>query len=134
MNPKPYYLTAVEAHHADLDAKVCWHRVWKRRLNQIAKDLNWPEDSFRVRSNLAGPAILGDVTLHGEQLYIALGGSFWKNGRPDGDVLYRTVDGIGDYTGGHNQWTTLQDVVERPLEVFSRWKLPEVRDAVEGER
>ena len=72
-------------------------------LRTLGKDLDLKE--MQVRTNPAGIAVSGDVTLHG----------MWNDGsgiyfqinqpaRPFNSFLYRSVKHMKDYTGGPNQW------------------------------
>jgi hypothetical protein len=82
---------------AKLETKEAFHTTAKAALKEVADALELPKGSYEIRSNKAGPAILGEVTLHGENIYVQVGES------PHG-ILYRTCKGRKDYTGGGNQW------------------------------
>ena len=82
--------------------KEDFHKRYARALREIAKGLGLTVGTFDIRSNKAGPGVLGEVTLHGERIYMQVGGSCCGEDRPD--LLYRTVRGRTDYTGGVNHW------------------------------
>lgn len=89
-------------------AKLTFHRDGATFLRALAKEIGMPAGTYSVRSNKAGPAVSGEVTLHGETLYVQLSESC-VGGRGIG-VLYRTCRGVNDYSGGMNNWVTLRDL------------------------
>jgi len=84
--------------------KQRFHAAARARLRQLADALGFAPGSFNLRSNKAGVAVSGEITLHHEAVYIqvrqsALGG--------DMGILIRTCRGRRDYTGGANNWAPL---------------------------
>jgi len=79
-------------------SKEEFHREGKKVLKALAKALGLEQGTYEVRSNKAGPAVCGEVTLHGESVYVQLCGDSGHG------ILYRTVTSRTDYTGGPNQW------------------------------
>lgn len=63
-------------------------------LKQVDKALNLNAD---IRYNSGGMAVSGEATLHADKVYVQI---------MDGDlgILYRTVKGRKDYSGGCNHW------------------------------
>lgn len=98
--------------------KDVFHKDGKTLLRRLAKHLGLPTGTYQVRSNRAGDAIFGEVTLHTGSFYVQLS----VDGFPDTHgteshpvrVLYRSCEGLKDYTGGANQWTTLQRIEADP--------------------
>lgn len=87
-------------------------------LKQISTKLNLKE--CKIRSNIGGIAVSGDAVLMGmwdddNGIYIIISQGSHK------PFMYRTIKGMTDYTGGHNNWldyddmTTLSDVAEKIL-------------------
>lgn len=74
-----------------------FHRLAKRYLKDIAIGMGLNPDQYDIRSNKGGPAVLGEVILHTDNLYVCLGGSV-----PWGTFYYRTCKGRKDHTGGIN--------------------------------
>lgn len=71
-----------------IDVKAAFHTAARAFL----KGLGIPGD---IRSNKGGPAVSGEVTLHGDSVYIQLSAdSEW--------FFFRTCKGRKDYTGGRN--------------------------------
>ena len=81
--------------------KAEWHKTGKKILNSLAKELGLAKGTYDIRSNMAGVAVSGEVTLHGENIYVQLSESCLG---PDWGFMWRTCKGRKDYTGGANQW------------------------------
>ena len=81
--------------------KEAFHREYRKALKAFAKRLGLPEGSYEVRSNKGGPAVLGEVTLHADTLYMQVHRSFTGEGI---QVLYRSCKGRKDYSGGCNNY------------------------------
>jgi hypothetical protein len=99
-------------------AKRLFHTKARHQLKKLADALGLPPDGFDLRSNKAGIAVSGEITLHADRLYVqvcqpATGG--------DTGVLYRTCTGRKDYVGGHNNFASL-DLLHRPDELARRIK------------
>jgi hypothetical protein len=63
-------------------------------LKQVNKALDLNAD---IRFNPGGWAVSGDAMLHADKVYIAITSS-------EHGVMYRTVKGRKDYSGGFNHW------------------------------
>lgn len=83
------------------EAKELFHRRGKALLKQIACDLGYAKDSFDVRSNKAGIAVSGEVTLHTDDLYVQLAQGCFGS---ELEILYRSCQHRRDYIGGGNNW------------------------------
>ncbi len=85
--------------------KRCFHTTARARLRQLAAALRLPSGSYDLRSNKAGVAVSGEITLYHEAVYIQVSQSAL-----DGDmgILIRTCRGRRDYTGGANNWAPLE--------------------------
>jgi len=75
-------------------------------MRQLAKDLGMRE--WNAYFNPGGPAVSGDVHLMGMfndkvGLHVFFNKDPWGHG-PYGDITYRTISRMKDYTGGINQW------------------------------
>jgi len=53
--------------------KEQWHRLMMQYAREIAKLMGLSKGEFEVRSNKAGPAVLGDVYLHTEFVHVCFG-------------------------------------------------------------
>jgi hypothetical protein len=76
-------------------------------LRAVADALGLKEGEYDLRYNPAGIAVAGDITLHTDTLYVTFSDSFWCLG-----VLYRSVKGRRDYTGGPNQWMRMKTLAD----------------------
>lgn len=90
-----------------LARKEQFHRQGKSFLKKIAAAIGLPAGSFDIRSNKAGMACSGEVTLHGEHIYIQLSESCMGPGL---QALFRTCNGRKDYTGGANNFAKLESM------------------------
>lgn len=86
------------------DLKDQLHRAGKKALKALAVKLELPTDAFEVRSNKGGIAVSGEVTLHTDKLYVQIFESFTGKGL---QVMFRTCTGRKDYTGGTNNYATI---------------------------
>jgi len=99
--------------------KAKFHRLAKSCLREIAKQLGLDKGTFTIRSNMAGIAVSGEVTLHGDDIYISLSadGPF-----SEPQFMYRSCKGQKDYTGGGNNWMRYADLsdMDRAIERFQQ--------------
>lgn len=65
--------------------------------------------AIRVRSCLGGVAVSGEAILHSETIYVQL--SQGRTG-PGHKILFRSVEGRTDYTGGPNNWASVDELIE----------------------
>lgn len=87
--------------------KVDYHRTAKSVLNKLAKEFGLVKGEFKVSNNMAGDAVAGEVTLHTEKLYLMICEKHNGNGL---QILFRTCNGMKDYSGGTNQYTALSSL------------------------
>lgn len=81
--------------------KDTYHKKAKALLKHLAEnELGLKKDEYDLRSNKAGPASLGEVTLHTDKVYIQFGGLY-------NSILMRSCKGRKDYTGGSNNFFDL---------------------------
>ncbi len=90
----------------DEDQKRRFHTTARVRLRQLATALRLLAGSFDLRSNKAGIAISGEVTLHHARVYIQVSQPAF-GGDTSGGVLIRTCRGRRDYVGGLNHFVSL---------------------------
>jgi hypothetical protein len=91
-------------------AKRSMHSAGRAFLQRLARDLGLATSARDIRSNEAGIAVSGEVTLHTDRLYVQLSDSFV--GRAGVQVLYRTCNGRKDYCGGQNRYAYLKDLAK----------------------
>ena len=85
--------------------KVLFHRHGKALLKRIAEDLGYRKDSYDLRSNMAGIAVSGEITLHTDDLYIQFSCSAFGS---DLQIMYRRCQHRRDYTGLRNHFLPFQ--------------------------
>lgn len=97
----------------DADQKRLFHSEARRRLLGLAAALGLAPDEYDLRSNQGGIAVSGEVTLHGDRLYVQA--SQPATGSDTG-ILFRSCKGRRDYVGGRNNFASL-DLLNRPGEL-----------------
>ncbi|MCO5066791.1 MAG: hypothetical protein M9924_20665 [Rhizobiaceae bacterium] len=88
----------------DEQQKRRFHTTARSRLKKLAGELGLPPDSYDLRSNRAGIAVSGEVTLHHTTVYIQVGQFGLSSGH---GILIRTCKGRKDYAGGPNHFVAL---------------------------
>ncbi|HVB17305.1 MAG TPA: hypothetical protein VNF04_12280 [Stellaceae bacterium] len=97
----------------DSEAKRRFHRHARRQLLALAAALGFDDGDYDLRSNAGGIAVSGEATIHGDRLYVQVS---QPATRADTGVLFRTCEGRRDYTGGRNNFASL-DLLHRPAEL-----------------
>lgn len=104
-------LNGVDAYSdAGTERKVTLHKSGRSWLRYVAEALGLEPGSYDVRSNMGGIAVSGEVTLHGESIYVQLSESCLH---PGISIMYRSCKGRKDYTGGSNNFQRLADLVDK---------------------
>lgn len=99
--------------YGSLDEKKKFHQVAKRQLKALAKAMGFEAGTFDIRSNMGGPAVSGEVTLHHNHVYIQASN---PGTRQENGLLIRTCKDRSDYHGGQNHFAPLVwlDEANRP--------------------
>jgi hypothetical protein len=84
--------------------KRSFHATARSRLRMLADALYLPKGSYDIRTNAAGVAVSGEVTMHSENIYVQVSRGIL--GASHG-VMFRTCKGRKDYTGGRNNFAPL---------------------------
>lgn len=84
------------------------HSAGRAFLKRLADDLGLAKGAYDIRSNQGGIAVSGEVTLHGEQIYVQLAEYYGSRGGVS--ILYRSCNGRKDYCGGRNNSIRMTDV------------------------
>ena len=93
----------------DEPAKRLFHSEGRAAMRRLAEALGLETGAFDLRSNKAGPAVSGEITLHGETLWVQLSlGPFG----PDREVCFRKVRDRHDHIGERNCWASVRELVE----------------------
>lgn len=93
--------------------KTRFHADGKAFLKSLASALKLSPSSYNIRSNRAGIAISGEVTLHADHLYVELSESYSS---PGVSILYRSCTSQKDYTGGPNHFAHASDLEDAAAE------------------
>lgn len=88
----------------DAEQKRQFHRHARAKLKALAKELKFSPVSHNIRSNLGGPAVSGEITLHADTVYVQV---CQPATGADSGILIRTCEGRRDYTGGRNHFAPL---------------------------
>lgn len=87
-----------------------FHRLARHQLGRLAKALDLAAGSYDLRSNRAGIAVSGEITLHAERIYVQASQPF---GGFDSGILIRICNGRKDCVGGPNNFASL-DLLHEP--------------------
>jgi hypothetical protein len=93
------------------EAKQRFHTAARARLRELADCLGFPAEAYDLRSNAAGVAVSGEITLHCDTVYIQVSQSSLG---PENGILLRTCEGRRDYTGGRNHFAPLRLLDDTP--------------------
>jgi len=88
----------------DATRKRTFHATGLARMRKLAGLLGLRPGTYDVRSNKGGIAVSGEVTLHGESIYVQAAQSC---GGPNTSILIRRCEGRRDYTGGPNNFAPI---------------------------
>ncbi|WP_409562666.1 hypothetical protein [Hyphomicrobium sp. MC8b] len=102
VSTRPKYFPWTNPCAYDDGQKAAFHREAAKRLRQLAKIMALDKADYAIRSNKAGPAVSGEITLHHERIYIQIS----QFGHADG-ILYRSCRGRADFAGGANNFAAL---------------------------
>lgn len=108
LEPKADYEKFIVAVHNDAayneDNKITFHKQSTAMLKALAGKLGLNAGEYSIRSNKAGIAVSGEITLHSDSLYIQFSQS------RQGCFLWRTCNGRKDYCGGPNRWMKWEEL------------------------
>jgi hypothetical protein len=85
-------------------AKIAFHKAAQKQLRKLAKALFLDRAQYDLRSNKAGIAVSGEITLHTDAIYIQAAQSCLGG---DTGLLIRQCDNRKDYTGRRNHFLPL---------------------------
>jgi hypothetical protein len=92
----------------DEAAKALFHADGRRALRRLADALGLAEADYEIRSNKGGVAVSGEITLHGEAVWVSLGlGALGA----DHEVCFRGVRGRRDHHGDRNHWASIRELL-----------------------
>lgn len=91
-------------------AKDEFHTHGKTFLKDLAEAIGLTPGTYDIRSNKAGIAVSGEVTLHGEKVYASLHEKLSLSGGVE--MLYRECNGRKDCKGGRNNFVDMKNFKE----------------------
>lgn len=89
------------------ECKETFLKTAKHACKAIAEILELPKETYSIRVNRGGPAVIGEVTLHADHLYLQFSPVDFGSGP---SFMYRECMSQKDYTGLHNQWAKFSDL------------------------
>jgi len=92
----------------DEAAKHIFHREGRQAMHRLAEALDLEQGSYDVRSDKGGVAISGDITLHGEEVWVRLSLGYLG---PNHEVAFRRVKGRKDHFGDRNRWASVNELL-----------------------
>jgi hypothetical protein len=93
----------------DSDAKAIFHSEGRKAMTRLAKALGLERGQFELRSDMAGIACSGEITIHAAHLYIQFDLGCMG---PGYEVMFRTCSGTKDYVGGRNHFASVAELIE----------------------
>ena len=103
----------------DPEAKNLFHLHAQRQLKALATALGLDADHYDLRSNRAGVAVSGEVTLHADHLYVQVSQSCMG---AEAGIPFRSCSGRRDYIGGVNNFASL-DLLHEPHTLARRIRM-----------
>lgn len=95
----------------DDEQKRRFHATARSRLKKLATALQLSLGTYDIRSNKAGIAVSGEITLHHDRVYVQVGQFGLSSGH---GILIRTCEGRKDFTGGPNHFLPLSRLDDIP--------------------
>ena len=89
-------------------AKDLFHADGRRAMRDLAVALALPDGSYTIRSNRSGRSVSGEITLHGEEVWVQL--SLGALG-PENEVTFRRVRGQHDHLGDRRRFAPLRELL-----------------------
>jgi hypothetical protein len=109
----------------NVQGKGRFHSQGRAKLRALATELGLPVGSYDIRSNKGGIAVSGEVTLHGERVYVQIAQSCIGRGM---GILIRKCNGRKDYIGARNHWLPLDRLSD--VTALARYVRTVVEDSV----
>lgn len=86
--------------------KRSMHRAASAYLRELAAALGFDKSQYDLRSNPAGIACSGEITLHTDTLYVQINESFARHGELQ--LLVRGCQSRRDFAGMHNNFASFR--------------------------
>lgn len=95
----------------DEQQKRRFHTTARSRLKKLAAALGLPPGTYDIRTNKAGIAVSGEITLHHDRVYVQVGQYGLSSGH---GILIRTCTSRKDFTSGLNHFLPLSNLDDIP--------------------
>lgn len=92
----------------DAAAKDLFHADGRKAMRNLAAALALADGSYTIRSNRSGPSVSGEITLHGEEVWVQL--SLGALG-PEYEVTFRRVRGQHDHLGDRRRFAAIRELL-----------------------
>ncbi len=92
----------------DAAAKALFHADGRKAMRRLADALGLLPADYDLRSNQGGSAVSGEITLHGEEVWVSLGLGALGAGH---EVCFRRVRGRRDHHGDRNRWASIRELL-----------------------
>lgn len=92
----------------DEAAKRVFHAEGRAAMRRLAEALALDPGSYDIRSNKGGPAVSGEITLHGNEIWVRLSLDVFG---PDHEVAFRQVRSRDDHCGDRNRWASINELL-----------------------
>ncbi|MCG7928962.1 MAG: hypothetical protein ABW104_18035 [Candidatus Thiodiazotropha sp. 6PLUC2] len=100
--------------YCDPDLKNAFHSEAKKVLRKLAKLMGLTSADYDLRSNKAGIAVSGEITLHTSNLYLQVEKTCMGD---DAAIMMRSCKGRKDFVGGMNHFAPISALED--LEQFA---------------
>lgn len=110
--------------YVDLDVKQGMHRAARAVLMEFVEHLGIDKSDFEIRSNYAGIACSGEITLHAVDFYMQI-----NLGMRNMEILIRSCEGLSDFTGGTNHFKSIKDLLDPHLVIEVIRQVAPLREA-----
>lgn len=87
--------------------KLQFHKDAKKFLTELASELGLQKGDYFLRTEMAGIAVCGETTLHGDAIYIQLSNDNLYGGL---NMLYRTCRSNMDFSGDQNHTARVEQL------------------------
>lgn len=112
MSLKIHPALLVEGIHKSFENKKAFHRHGVAFMRNLVEELGLIKGKYHISSNKAGPACSGEITLHGEKIYVQLGEMAMHKGA---SVMFRQCNGVNDFHGKANNFVKVIDLTKPEL-------------------
>ena len=122
VSPAVFIETAKTRCAGDVRKKRLFHVQAESVLRQLAISLGLSDVDYDLRHCLGGIAVSGEITLHGDHIYVQMAQAAAS---PSESFLWRGCRNRKDYTGGLNRWAEWDELND--LDRLAQTMLQQIR-------